>query len=243
MKHLVLTLILIAGLAFANAQGVTFSTPMGDFSMMLEGIDDNGDTTTGYLIEEIEARLETLQKTYLKKLNKKDGKKANQLVEEVYYLLSLIPEDEEVSVEGYVAEESDNTNVNTNTNSININIITSQETQSSTGGNVMPPPPPPGQYLRPAMPDGDFSDLVSRIRRESFSDDQIRVLRTAAQNHVFSCSQIVRLLDAFTFSEDKLEALRLAYPGCVDPQNNYRILDAFTYSTDKEEAEQIIRNN
>ena len=90
------------------------------------------------------------------------------------------------------------------------------------------------------MPDSDFSNLVSRIRGESFSDDQLRVLRTAAKNYNFSCGQIVTLISCFTYSQDKMEALRITYPKVTDPRNNYTILDSFTYSTDKEAAEAIM---
>ena len=90
------------------------------------------------------------------------------------------------------------------------------------------------------MSDSDFSNLISRIQAESFSDDQMRVIRTAAKKHNFKVNQIVRIIDCFSFADDKITALGISYPGCIDPQNNYEILDAFTYSDDKSEAERII---
>ena len=96
------------------------------------------------------------------------------------------------------------------------------------------------QSSRRVMPEGEFSSLMDRINGESFGDDKLRVLSTAAKNYRFKVSQITRLISTFTFSEDKIEALRISYPEVVDPQNNFKILDAFTFSDDKKEADAII---
>ncbi len=249
MKKVLILLLLMLGAAFAFAQGVTFSTPEGSYSLSFDGLEDGETPTTGYIIDEILGRLETLQESYLVKLKKADSRKANKLVDEIYYLLSLLPEDTDIFFEETDMEmetettTNNNTNANSNSSEININIINSQAQQTPPPPPVYqtpPPPPPHTPGMRMVMPDSEFGDLLSRIGRESFSDDQLRVLRTAAKNYRFTCSQIVRLIGTYTYSDDKLEALRIAYPDCPDPQNNYKILDAFTYSTDKEEASSII---
>ena len=90
------------------------------------------------------------------------------------------------------------------------------------------------------MPEGEFSTLVSKVKAESFADNKMRVVRTAAKNYNFSCNQIISLIDCFDFSDNKLEVLRTTYPKVTDAQNNFKILDAFTYSDDKETAESIM---
>ena len=247
MKKILLLMALGMGIIFVYAQGVVISTPEGDFSMGITGVMPEGDFGNQYIIDDIYNRLELLQKNYLSKLKKTDSRKANTLVQEIYELL------EQLEYDGFAevpeAEETDNSNVNSNSNSntssVNINIIGAQSQTMQTQPAPPPPPviitPPDGPHnSRIIIDDSDFADLVSRIGKENFSDNKLRVLRTAAKSYRFYCGQIVRLIDAFTFSEEKLEALRISYPGCPDPHNNYKILDAFTYSTDKEEAEQIM---
>jgi hypothetical protein len=241
MKQLLIMLIFALGMGFAFAQGVTVSTPAGDFSIMLTGVDPNGETTSGYVVDEISTRVEKLRLNYISKLKKSDAKKANELIEEIYYLLGLLPEDTGVYISDVIEEEevdvSENTNVNTNNNSININIINSQAQQT-----VTPPPPadnPPQQSGRLIIQERDFSDLVSAIGREGFSDDKLGVLRTAAKSYRFNCDQIGRLIGCFSYSDDKLDALRISWTEVVDPQNSFRVLDKFN-TFDKDEARQIM---
>jgi hypothetical protein len=249
MRYLI-ALTMILAVAILPAQvGMNMNTPEGSVSMTMTGVPMNA-PADGAVIDQIVDRLEKLEKEVHVKLTKLDKKKADKLMDEIYDLLSLLPVAEpvpvaETSASAAAASSSSSSSSSSGTANININI---------TGMEGNPPPPPPhhdeeyyeddeelsSASMRKVMPEGDFSDLVSRIKKESFSEGKIRVLRTAAKNYRFNCSQIVRLIDSYTFSEDKLEALRISYPDVADPKNNYKILDAFTFDTDKDEADRII---
>lgn len=235
------TIMLILALCYFNlfAQGFNFSATDEGFSMTVTGDDNVKKTTTvknsGDVTDQIAEKLEALQVKYITKLNKLDGKRANNLIDEIYSLLALLPENSTLvkpQVSGNHQTESSSTTVNIN--------VSGFETQA-----------PPTEVVKPVVPtnskqgmsDPDFSKLVQRIKDESFSDDQLIVIRTAAKKNNFKVNQIVRILDCFSFASDKVSALEIAYPGCLDPQNNFEILKAFTYSDDKVEAERIIDAN
>lgn len=233
MKKFTIILVLVLCSFSIFSQGFNFSATEEGFSMSVTGEDNSTTTTTvknsGEVINEIADKLDELQKKYNAKLNKLDGRRVTNLIDEIYSLLALLPENSTlVKPQTPTPPPAEPTTTNVN---ININ---GMDTQTEVAEPVLP------DTNNTGMNDSDFSRLISRIQGESFSDDQMRVIRTAAKNHSFKVNQIVRILDCFSFADDKISALAIAYPGCIDSQNNYEILDAFTYSDDKSEAERII---
>ena len=234
MKKSTILILFVFSITCLIAQGFSFNASEDGFSMTVTG-EDNTTTTTnvnnsGEVINKIAEKLDVLQNKYNAKLNKLDGKRANNIIDEIYSLLALLPENSTLiapQTNDTPQTESSNTTVN-----INVSGLETQTTQ------VEEPVAPIN--TNPGMSDSDFSNLIRRIQDEGFSDDQMRVIRTAAKKHSFKVNQIVRILDCFSFADDKLSALTISYPGCVDPNNNYEILDAFTYSDDKSQAERII---
>lgn len=250
-----LFLLMLSGCLLLSAQEFKISTPEGAVSMSITGVQSNGTTSSGNLIDQIAKKLEQLEKDVHSKLNKIDQKKAENLMNEIYGLLALLPSNANVNVSASLSAASSSsvsaTPVSEGGN-VNISISGMDVKAPPPAGKPTPqikaaPPAPPAEddivkATSKAMPESEFNTLINRIKGESFADEQIRVLRTASKNFRFSCNQIVRLIEAYTYSEDKLEALRMSYPECTDPQNNYKILDAFTYSADKEAAEDIFNN-
>jgi len=62
----------------------------------------------------------------------------------------------------------------------------------------------------------------------------------AAKSKYFSISQLITLLDVFSFSDDKINIVQIVYQQVVDKDNAHNLLGAFTYSDDKDRVEQII---
>jgi len=108
-----------------------------------------------------------------------------------------------------------------------------------------PPPqpsyPPQPVRVRQARPEDDFSQLLSAVQRESFSDGKLSVLESGARGSWFTVDQAKRMIGAFSFSQDKLNALQIMAPQIVDRQNLYQIYSAFTFSSDKEAAKGILQ--
>jgi len=249
MRYLIIALLVTVCFTL-SAQEFKISTPEGNVSMSITGVQSNGTTTSGNLIDQIAVKMEQLEKEVHIKLNKIDQKKAENLMNEIYGLLALLPTNQTVTVGQTVTSSSGTSTSTPSSGTVNINMNISGmdentdaepvETHKTEKVEKPTEVATPAKASRKTMPESEFGSLISRINAESFSDNKLRVLRTAAKNYKFSCNQINRLIDAFEFSNEKLEALRIAYPEVTDPENNYKILDAFTYSNDKEQADSII---
>lgn len=236
MSKFMLTLLLLTLTWGLFAQGLTLSTPEGNISMSVTGIPSDSKPASRGIIDAIVTRLEQLEKDYFIKLNKVDGIRAQKLVNEIYELLAQIPVTSETLI-----TSSSTTTTTTSTPNININITTPTTPEKPKPDKPDKPKPEAITVSsRKVMVDKDFNDLMGKIEKQSFADDKLRTLELASKNTRFKVNQIVRIIGAFTFADDKLSALRIAYPECDDPQNNYKILDAFTFSSDKEAAQRII---
>lgn len=59
----------------------------------------------------------------------------------------------------------------------------------------------------------------------------------------FSCRQTARIISIFSFTDDKLKALKLMAPRITDLHNAAEIYKQFTFSIDKDKAAEIIQNS
>lgn len=230
-----------------HADEFTFTTPGGSFSLQVTESSQikDGKTNTGTVIDNIAMKLEELENNYITKLGRLDQARAKKLIEEIFALLVLIPDDTVVSIE-QMTTQSSTTSSTTSTAGLNINL---NITESNTGTPIPTPPahaePDPvvtttPEPARKAMSSSDFERLISNVEDESFSDDQLRIIRLSARSAYYTVDQIVRMIGVLTFSEDQIEALRIMYDRVTDPQNAHNIPNAFTFSEDKAAAERII---
>lgn len=112
---------------------------------------------------------------------------------------------------------------------------------------VITPPAEPTRPVAPPAPVGPvamdssvFGSLYAQIKGESFSDSKLNVLRTASSSHYFTVSQIKRILSEFSFSKEKLAAVRIVKNKLVDDKNVFQLYDAFTFQSDKKELRKIL---
>ncbi len=92
------------------------------------------------------------------------------------------------------------------------------------------------------MSDREFSDLCESIKSESFESDKIYVIQLAAKYNRFTVAQLVTLIDLMSFSNDKIEVVKIVYPNVIDKYNSHLIINAFTHSSDKERVKKIIND-
>ncbi|WNG40548.1 DUF4476 domain-containing protein [Archangium violaceum] len=102
-----------------------------------------------------------------------------------------------------------------------------------------PPPPPPQPTVQP-ISDGMLRSLVTAIRNEPFADDQLSVLGEAVSTQYFLVAQAQQLLRLFSFSSDRMKAMRLLRPRLLDLDNGFKLYEAFDYSSDKDELKRIL---
>ena len=183
-------------------------------------------------VEEIIEYLNELQYSYLKKLPKKDYKESLKILDEIKRLLGAKVRAEEVNTSVAIQDEQ------TQSVNINMNFGSFGEDPKPTAEPVAIPVVEP--VVNKAMDAGSFNRLMSQIEDEGFADDQMRYIRTATSKHYFSVSQVEQLIDLFSFSEEKIDCLRVTYPKVVDKDNGFNLIGKFTYADEKEDAEQII---
>ena len=102
-----------------------------------------------------------------------------------------------------------------------------------------PPPQPPQPAVQP-IPEAMLRSLVVAVRNEPFAEDQLDVLAQAAPTQYFLVNQAQQLLRVFTFSKDRLKAMRLLRPRLLDMENSYKLFESFEFSNDKEELKRIL---
>lgn len=248
MKKIILILLALTVALLIVAQEVQITTPKGSVSLRVDGIQQDGKTTTGKILTEVYTKLDKIDGMVKGKFNRTEQRNFDALMNEIFTLLEMIPVEYSVTLPiKPVLQQQDPVLTITPTPGINITITPPPEQVTNTPPPVEQKPPtterprPELKTTRPLITDNDFTDLLNRIKNQKFSDDQLRMLRTAADSYRFKVDQIVQIIKAFRFSDDQLEALRIAWPECADPQNKFRILDAFTYSSDKTTAEQIMK--
>ena len=56
----------------------------------------------------------------------------------------------------------------------------------------------------------------------------------------FTAQQIVQMVKALSFDDNRLELAKTAYDNCVDRENYYKVVDALTYSSTKEKLREYI---
>lgn len=90
------------------------------------------------------------------------------------------------------------------------------------------------------MSNESFAALVKEIKKQSFGDDKLTILRQAAGTNYFVVDQVKKMLALFSFPDDKLEALKLLKERIIDTDNLFKIYSSFVHSSDKEAARRIL---
>jgi hypothetical protein len=102
-----------------------------------------------------------------------------------------------------------------------------------------PPPPPPQPMVQP-ITEAMLRSLAEAVRNEPFADDQLAVLEEAASTQYFLVSQTQQMLRLFSFSKDRLKAMRLLRPRLLDMENSFKLYESFEFSSDKDELKRIL---
>ena len=92
-----------------------------------------------------------------------------------------------------------------------------------------------------AMDGSSFAALRTAVANESFSSDQVDLVRTAAAGNWFTIGQVGLLMNEVSFAWDKLAIAEACAPKVVDPGNAYQLNDFLSFSSDKEKVQALFR--
>lgn len=88
----------------------------------------------------------------------------------------------------------------------------------------------------------DYNQIKSSIEKERFASTKLTLAKQALQaKKCFTVEQIIRILQLFTFEDNKLELAKFAYEYCIDRENYYRVNDVFTFSSSKDELNRFLQ--
>jgi hypothetical protein len=245
MKHLIIAIVMLSAILLC-ADEIKLTTPEGTFSFQVNQVNSDGSVQSGAIIDQIGAKLELLEKDHLSKLSRLDQARAKNVLDEIYSLLATLPADSRVTIKQPLAPAQPTQQPNAGL-TINLNVSEPQTpppaqpvTQAPAKPQTPPPAPMPVETTHTPMTSGEFSGLVSNVENESFADDKLSVVRIAAKSHWFTMDQLIQLVGLFSFSEEKVESVRIVYPRVVDPENAHNLMSAFTFSDDKQAVQRII---
>jgi hypothetical protein len=91
---------------------------------------------------------------------------------------------------------------------------------------------PGGSYdnQRMAMAPQEFERIREAVKKQSFDDNKLDLLRTLLGDRPLSSAQLTELLKLFSFDTKRLEAAKLGWDQVSDRQNFYTVFDVFTFS-------------
>jgi uncharacterized protein len=94
-----------------------------------------------------------------------------------------------------------------------------------------------------AMEADAFSNLLNRLKKESFSSGRIDILRSAAERNNFTVHQVNEVLETLSYSDERIKAVELLYPWIIDNQDSLLLLDAIVFESEKEAFKKTIERS
>ena len=99
---------------------------------------------------------------------------------------------------------------------------------------------PPVKNTVSVLREKEFQEFFNTVKRQSFKEDKMVAIRNGVANRAFTCNQCVRMMNIFTFDDEKLQVFNIMAPGIVDWENKLSILDNFKFISSREKANQTI---
>lgn len=93
----------------------------------------------------------------------------------------------------------------------------------------------PGRgHLGPHATENEMSSIMGMIKQEAFDNDKLNLAKTFIKSKNVTTAQVIRLAQAISFENKRLDLLLYAYEYCVDPANYYQTAEVLTYSSNKQ---------
>ena len=123
---------------------------------------------------------------------------------------------------------------------------TTTTTSSSSGGDLnfdedYGDEPVQSGGCRVAMRADDFNSARNTIKGSNFDDTRLSTAKQIVSSNCVSASQILMIMEVFSFEATKLEFAKYAYDYCMDRNNYFKVNNGFTYSSSKDELNAYIQ--
>ncbi len=117
-------------------------------------------------------------------------------------------------------------------------------TKAARTSEAAPANPPAEEKVDVCAPmaSGSFAGAKRSVESKSFADEKKTTARQILRSNCMSTDQIIEMMGAFSFEDDKLEFAKMAYDRCSDPENYWKLNDAFTFGATIEELDEFIQS-
>lgn len=88
-----------------------------------------------------------------------------------------------------------------------------------------------------------LKNMIKRIDDANFADDQLAIVRLLNKDWCFSTAQVKRIMEEFSFPENKLDAAEILYEKCTDKQNYSQLAGSFSFPSYEEDFRKLISRN
>lgn len=130
------------------------------------------------------------------------------------------------------------------TSTVTTTSYTTSSTSYSSGSTVNATPAsssaPVNGGCSNAMNDASFSDLQKSIEAKSFEDVKLKIAKQGISSNCVNAAQVRKLMDLFSFEENKLELTKFAYDFTTDKNNYFKVNDGFSFESTVDELNDYI---
>lgn len=86
-----------------------------------------------------------------------------------------------------------------------------------------------------------FETFYRSVKGKPFDSDRTELIETVLINSDFTSAQCRRLMDAYTFDNDRIKAMQLMYPRISDKEGFFVVTEGLTFQSDKEKVNNFIK--
>lgn len=86
----------------------------------------------------------------------------------------------------------------------------------------------------------NISSMKTKIESETFKDDRLERGLLVTEDFCFVASQVIEIMESFTFDDAKLDMAKALYDQTTDQQNYDLVADALTYKSNKDKLKEFI---
>ena len=91
-----------------------------------------------------------------------------------------------------------------------------------------------------AMNQGQFSQVLSQIKNQSFESTRLTLTKQIIGSNWFTSEQVRQIMTQMSFEDTRVEIARFAYNRVLDPQNYFVVNSAFSFSSSVDELNQYL---
>lgn len=86
-----------------------------------------------------------------------------------------------------------------------------------------------------------FESFYRSVEEKPFDSDRTGLIGTALLTSNFTSAQCRRLIDAYTFDNDKIKAMQLMYPRISDKEGFFVVIEGLTFQGDKDKVNNFVK--